>query len=230
MQRIPLQLALQNVPRPEDSPFYAPFLRFPDSIDVATVGGSRPLAVMPSPRRCCPLTRASPKPLRSAIYRPRATPFGIFDTPDGADFYRERIAYHTTSEKLSADEIHRIGLAEVERIRTEMLAIKDRVGFKGTLKEFFVFLRTDPQFYYKTPQELLEGYRDITRRIDPNLPRVFSTLPKTPYGVRPIPATSAPNTTTAYYQGPATDGSRPGYYYVQSRFGPKCARNTRWKC
>jgi len=214
MQRIPLQLALQNVARPEDSPFYAPFLRFPDSIDASTrarlaAAGRDAIAktVLPAYAR---FTRAFQERYLPAT----RDSVGIFDTPDGADFYRERIAYHTTSEKLSADEIHRIGLSEVERIRAEMLAIKDRVGFKGTLKEFFVFLRTDPQFYYKTPQELLEGYREITRRIDPNLPRVFSTLPKTPYGVRPIPATSAPNTTTAYYQGPATDGSRPGYYYV----------------
>ena len=214
MQRIPLQLALQNVSRPEDSPFYAPFLRFPDSIDAATRGRLSAAGRDAIAKTVLPAYTRFTKAFEERYLPATRDSVGIFDTPDGADFYRERIAYHTTSEKLSADEIHRIGLAEVERIRTEMLAIKDRVGFKGTLKEFFVFLRTDPQFYYKTPQELLEGYRDITRRIDPNLPRVFSTLPKTPYGVRPIPATSAPNTTTAYYQGPATDGSRPGYYYV----------------
>jgi uncharacterized protein (DUF885 family) len=95
-----------------------------------------------------------------------------------------------------------------------MLAIKDKVGFKGSLQEFFTFLRTDPQFYYKSSQELFEGYLAVSKRIDPNLVRVFGKLPRTPYGLRPIPMTSAPNTTTAYYQGPAADGTRPGFYYV----------------
>lgn len=214
MQRIPLQLALQNVARPEDSPFFAPFLRFPDSIDAATRARLAAAGRDAIEKSVLPAYARFTKAFQDRYLPATRDSVGIFDTPDGRDFYRERIAYHTTSDKLSADEIHEIGLAEVARIRAEMLAIKDRVGFKGSLREFFVFLRTDPQFYYKTPQELFEGYRDITRRIDPNLPRVFSTLPKTPYGVRPIPATSAPNTTTAYYQGPATDGSRPGYYYV----------------
>jgi len=139
---------------------------------------------------------------------------GISATPEGADFYRERIAYHTTSNALTAEEIHAIGLAEVARIRGEMLAIKDRVGFKGSLQEFFVFLRTDPQFYYATPEALFEAYQAVSKRIDPGLVKLFGKLPRTPYGVRAIPRTSAPNTTTAYYQPPAADGTRPGFYYV----------------
>ncbi|MFO0449223.1 MAG: DUF885 domain-containing protein, partial [Pseudomonadota bacterium] len=99
-------------------------------------------------------------------------------------------------------------------IRGEMTKIKDQVGFKGTLQDFFVFLRTDPQFYYKTPQELFQAYLAVSKRIDPGLVKLFGKLPRTPYGLRAIPDTSAPNTTTAYYQPPAADGSRAGYYYV----------------
>lgn len=214
MQRIPLQLALQNVTRAEESPFYAPFTRFPKSIDAATRTRLTAEGRTAIEKTVLPAYARFAKAFTERYLPATRESVGIFDTPDGHDFYRERIAYHTTSAKLSADEIHTIGLAEVERIRAEMLVIKDRVGFNGTLQEFFAFLRNDPQFYYQSPQELLEGYRAITRRIDPNLARVFGKLPRTPYGVRPIPATSAPNTTTAYYQGPATDGSRPGYYYV----------------
>ena len=214
MQRIPAQLAEQNVTKPEDSPFYAPFRRFPDSIDAATrarlnAAGLRAIetVVLPAYRRFTTAFEQRYLPAtRDSV--------GISATPEGTDFYRERIAYHTTSSALTADEIHAIGLAEVARIRSEMLAIKDRVGFKGSLQEFFVFLRTDPQFYYPTPDALFEAYQAVSKRIDPGLVKLFGKLPRTPYGVRAIPRTSAPNTTTAYYQPPAADGTRPGFYYV----------------
>jgi uncharacterized protein (DUF885 family) len=88
------------------------------------------------------------------------------------------------------------------------------VGFGGTLQEFFVHLRTDPKFYYATPDELFRAYVYASKMIEPELPRLFGKLYRTPYGLRVIPATSAPNTTTAYYNGPSIDGKRPGYYYV----------------
>jgi uncharacterized protein (DUF885 family) len=214
MERIPAQLAQQAVDSAAQSPFFAPFERFPDGISGAerarlTAAGKAAIegAVLPAYRRLqqafneayLPATRAS---------------VGIDGTPGGADYYRERIVFHTTVRDLDAERIHAIGLAEVARIRAEMLAIKEKVGFAGSLQEFFTHLRTDPRFYYADRKALLQGYIDVTRRIDPNLPRVFRTLPRTPYGVRPIPDTSAPNTTTAYYQPPANDGSRPGFYYV----------------
>ena len=214
MERIPAQLALQVVDDPRRSPFHAPFDRFPESIgpaDRERLGAAGRAAiervVVPAYRR---LQRAF---LEDYLPATRSS-IGIDGTPEGADYYRERIAFHTTVGDLDAERIHAIGLAEVARIRSEMLAIKQTVGFEGTLQEFFVHLRTDPRFYYSNSRELLEGYLEVTRRIDPNLPRVFRTLPRTPYGVRPIPDSSAPNTTTAYYQPPANDGSRPGYYYV----------------
>jgi uncharacterized protein (DUF885 family) len=87
-------------------------------------------------------------------------------------------------------------------------------GFEGSLEEFFVFLRTDKRFYYETGDELLEAYRATSKRIDPMLVKVFKTLPRMPYGVTPIPEQVAPDTTTAYYNRPAADGSRAGMYYV----------------
>jgi uncharacterized protein (DUF885 family) len=214
MERLPPQLSLQVVDSPEKSPFYGPFRRFPDTIGAADrarldAAGRAAIesSVLPAYQRL--------QTAFNARYLPatRET-VGISGTPQGADYYRERIAYHTTLSGLTADEIHAIGLSEVARIRGEMLKIKDQVGFKGTLQEFFVFLRTDPQFYYKTPQELFEAYLAVSKRIDPGLVKLFGKLPRTPYGLRAIPATSAPNTTTAYYQPPAADGSRAGFYYV----------------
>jgi uncharacterized protein (DUF885 family) len=214
MQRLTPQLALQAVDKPEDSPFFQPFRRMPDSIPAAQrepllTAGRDVIAtvVIPAYRRLQQhfLTQYLPA-TRSSV--------GISDTPGGADYYRNRIEFHTTLSGVTADEIHAIGLREVERIRGEMLKITAKVGFTGTLQEFFVHLRSDPKFYYRTPEELFAAYESVSKRIDPNLVRLFGTLPRTPYGVRAIPATAAPNTTTAYYQPPAVDGTRPGYYYV----------------
>ena len=214
MERVPPQIAAQIVSKSEDSPFFQVFKRMPASIadadrDTLRAAGAKAIGdvVIPAYKRLqtefvehyLPATRSS---------------VGISDTPEGADFYRERIAFHTTVKDLTAEQIHEIGLKEVERIKAEMLAIKEKVRFQGTLQEFFNYLRTDPKFYYKTPEELFDGYAVIAKRIDPELPRLFGRLPRTPYGVRPIPATSAPNTTTAYYQPSAADGSRAGYFYV----------------
>lgn len=214
MQRIPLQLAMQNVAKPEQSPFFEPFTRFPEEFDAATRARLSAAGRSAIERVVLPAYARFTKTFNEIYLPSTRASVGISETPQGRDFYRERIAYHTTLGSLTADEIHEIGLAEVRRIRAEMMAIKDKVGFKGSMQEFLTFLRTDPQFYYKSSQELFEGYLAVSKKIDPNLVRLFGKLPRTPYGLRPIPMTSAPNTTTAYYQGPATDGTRPGFYYV----------------
>jgi prolyl oligopeptidase len=95
-----------------------------------------------------------------------------------------------------------------------MEEVKASVGFEGDLQAFNAFLRSDPRFYYETPEALFEGYLAISKRLDPELVKLFGKLPRMPYGVRPIPDTIAPDTTTAYYSRPAANGTQAGYYYV----------------
>jgi prolyl oligopeptidase len=115
---------------------------------------------------------------------------------------------------LTPAHIHEIGQQEVKRIRAEMQKVIEQVKFTGGFDEFLHFLRTDPQFYYTDPQELLEAYRALSKRIDPALVKLFGKLPRMPYGVEPIPDQIAPDTTTAFYRQPAADGSRAGTYFV----------------
>lgn len=197
----------------QQSPFWEPFKRMPDSIppteQTRLMGEGRAAiseVVIPAYRR---LNDFFSKQL---LPRVRST-VGIWDTPDGDAFYRERAAFYTTTT-LTPQQIHDIGLKEVARIRGEMDKVIADIGFKGSFDQFVNFLRTDPQFYYKTPEELYTAYAATAKRIDPELVKLFGKLPRMPYGLRPIPALSAPNTTTAYYQEPALDGLRAGYYYV----------------
>ncbi len=124
------------------------------------------------------------------------------------------LARRFTTTELTPRQIHDIGLAEVKRIRSEMEKIKSDTGFKGSLPEFFHFLKTDPSFFYQSSADLLAGYEAITARINPALPRLFKTHPRVRYKVQAIPAKVAPDTTTAYYRQPAADGSRDGTFFV----------------
>jgi prolyl oligopeptidase len=133
--------------------------------------------------------------------------------PEGDAMYAFFVRKFTTTN-VTPREVHEKGLSEVKRIRAAMLEVMTQVGFKGSVAEFFTFLRTDKRFYYTTPEELFAAYQALAKRIDPNLVKVFRKLPRMPYGVEPIPAAIAPDTTTAYYRQPAADGSRAGTYFV----------------
>jgi uncharacterized protein (DUF885 family) len=213
MERIPAQIDKQITASADDSPYFKPFTKFPDSIPQPERERLAAAAREAIGRQVVP----SYQKFREFFvkeYLPATFPeVGAWQMPDGAEMYAFEARRYTTTA-MTPRQIHETGQAEVKRIRAEMEAIKDRVGFRGTLQEFFQHLRTDPKFYYKSPEELLEAYRAMSKRIDPHLVKVFRTIPRMPYGVEPIPMNVAPDTTTAYYQQPAADGTRPGTYYV----------------
>ena len=140
---------------------------------------------------------------------------GISTVPNGKEFYQNRVNYYTTSTKYTAEDIHKIGLKEVARIKAEMQTIIDELEFKGSFVDFLEFLRTDKQFYPKTGKELLMFARDISKRIDAELPKFFKTLPRKPYGVVPVPDELAPNYTGGRYSGSNSE-TTAGFYWVNT--------------
>ena len=142
-------------------------------------------------------------------------PVGAAALPMGREFYLDRIRRFTTL-KISPEELHQTGIRENARIRVEMEVIKKAVDFEGTLDAFLEHLRTDPKFYATTAEELMQTTALILKRADGRLPELFGHLPRIPYGLREIPAYVAPQTTAAYYWPPATDGSRGGFYYLNT--------------
>ncbi len=213
MQRVPLQLEAQIVEAPEESPFYKVFMNLPDSLSSSQQAQLQAQArdiiatiVLPAYRRLNNYFLATYLPAsRESI--------GLSDLPNGSDWYALKARQFTTTN-MTPDEIHQLGLSEVARIRGEMQLIIDELGFEGSFAEFLMFLRTDPQFYFDNPDDLYEAYLATSKRIDPELVKLFGKLPRMPYGVKPIPDSIAPDTTTAYYSRPAADGSRAGIYWV----------------
>jgi uncharacterized protein (DUF885 family) len=197
---------------PEKSPFYKPFLEASPKLQADP--GFEPLAAR---ARVAIKEQVGPafEKLTAFLEGPylKASPerIGLGRLPGGEEAYAFLIERYTTTD-LTAEEIHQIGLKEVARIRGEMEKIKDRVEFEGTLEEFFQHLRTAPEYYVDDPQILLRRYRSFCKQVDGQMPKVFKTLPRKPYGVRPIPDYIAPATTTAYYLPGA--GHLSGTYYV----------------
>jgi uncharacterized protein (DUF885 family) len=135
--------------------------------------------------------------------------------PDGRAFYEHRVRKNTTLD-LTPQQVHDIGLKEVRRIRDEMDDIIQRVDFQGGFREFVRFLRSDERFYVDTPEALMKEVALIMKKMDGQLPRLFKELPRMPYGLRQIPDYIAPKTTSAYYFLPAGDGTKAGFYYVNT--------------
>ena len=208
------QIKPQLVTNPEESGFYTPFKKMPASIPQAEKDRLQAAAKAAIQTTGVPAYQRLDKFLREVYLPGSRDSVGIKETPDGDQYYRNRMALYTTLVNQSPTNIHNTGLAEVKRIRAEMEKTLEGINFLGNLDQFLVFLRTDDRFYYKTPEELMAAYEKTARAIEPQLPKLFGKLPKTPFGIRAIPAASAPTTTTAYYQPPSLDGSRPGNFYV----------------
>ena len=213
MQRLPDQIAVQVVEFAADSPFFKPFAALPESIAPADRERLRAEATEVIEKTVLPAYRKLDRYFNETYLPAARESIGLSELPNGSAWYEFRARSYTTT-RLSPDEIHRIGLDEVKRIRGEMMDIIEEVGFDGGFREFLEHLRTDPQFYFDNPDDLYQEYLATSKRIDPELVKLFGKLPRMPYGVKPIPDAIAPDTTTAYYSRPAGDGSRAGIYWV----------------
>ncbi|MEO1552683.1 MAG: DUF885 domain-containing protein, partial [Pseudomonadota bacterium] len=141
---------------------------------------------------------------------------GLVSLENGQEAYAVAIAYHTAGAGYSPEDIHRLGQTEVARIRAEMDAVIETLAFDGTFDEFIAFLRSDPQFYADTPDQLLEKAAEMSKRLDAILPRYFKTLPRLPYGVEAVPADIAPGYTTGRYSGGDAEKGIAGTYLVNT--------------
>lgn len=212
---VPAAIQAQTPDSPEKSIHWQPFEKFPEEVPEAErerlrAEGRRVIAeaVIPAYRKL--------HAYFVGTYLPAARKeVGAWALPDGVAYYAYEIRHQTTTDR-TAKEIHEIGLSEVARIRKQMEEIIRKVKFQGTFLDFLQFLRTDPRFYYTAADDLLVGYRDICKRLDAELPRLFGTLPRLTYGVIPTPEFEAPTSTTAYYREGSREANRPGYFVANT--------------
>jgi uncharacterized protein (DUF885 family) len=215
LEGVDKSLQAHIVDDPACSVFFKPFEQFP-----ATVRGAEREQLAASARDAVagsvvPAYRSLLQFIETEYVPGSRASIAAADFPDGRPFYQERIRYFTTLD-LSPEAVHEIGQGEVHRIRAEMETVIHKTGFKGSFREFIEFLRSDPRFYVTTPEALLEKTALILKRMDGELPRLFKTLPRLPYGIREIQAFRAPGSTAAYYQPGTGDGTVAGNYYVNT--------------
>jgi uncharacterized protein (DUF885 family) len=213
MDRLPGQIDKQIVSDPTESGFYKPFKHYAADISAADQQRLTAEARKAIEEQVVPAYKKFKEFFVNEYLPACFEQVGVWQVPHGDDLYAYEIRQYTTTS-LTAEQVHEIGLKEVARIRAEMEKIREQTGFKGSREEFFNYLRTDPRFFYKSPDDLFEAYKAMAKSVDPNLVKVFRTLPREPYGVEAIPAVAAPDTTAAYYRPGAADGSRAGTYFV----------------
>ncbi|HEX7011399.1 MAG TPA: DUF885 domain-containing protein [Steroidobacteraceae bacterium] len=215
MEKVLPQLAEIVATNPEDSHFYQPLENFPSSVPESERQRLREAYREAIVKEINPAYRRLHDFIRDEYLEGARTEVGWSALPRGREWYAYFVRLYTTTD-LSPDAIHEIGLKEVARIRGEMEQVKAQVGFQGDLAAFFEHLKTDPRFYYTDEASLLEGYRELKRKIDARLPKLFGRFPKADYEVRAVEPFRAQSSAGAFYQPPSADGSRPGIFYVNT--------------
>ncbi|CAN5305537.1 DUF885 domain-containing protein [soil metagenome] len=204
----------QIVNNPRDSYYFSPFKNLPASLTTTQKDSVLKAAEAAIKNKVVPQFQRI-KRFFETEYLPKArTTVGVSEIPRGREYYQNRLDYYTTLN-LTAQEVHQIGLEEVARINAEMKKIIAEVSFQGSFEEFIQFLRTDEQFYAKSAEDLLKEARNISKKIDAQLPRYFKKLPRKPYGVAAVPDAIAPKYTTGRYISAQND-TQPGYYWVNT--------------
>ena len=197
------------------SEFYKPFLKLPTALSKAFKDSVIEVAKSSVQKNAIDQYKKIKIFFEKEYFPNTRKGLGVSTIPNGKEFYQNRINFYTTSTKYTAEDIHNIGLKEVARIKAEMQQIIKELNFKGSFADFLRFLRTDEQFYAKTPKELIMFARDVSKRIDAELPKFFKTLPRKPYGVVPVPAAIAPNYTSGRYSGSKNE-TTAGFYWVNT--------------
>jgi uncharacterized protein (DUF885 family) len=215
LRDVPGQVQALIVDDPMTSPMLTAFKEMPRTIPADERERMTREAVRAYQERIVPSLRKLHRYLADTYVPGAREEIAASALPDGEAWYAWAVRESTTTD-LTPKQIHEIGLAEVRRIRAEMDEVIRSAGFKGSFEEFLTFLRTDPRFYFEKPEDLVTAYREICKRADPELVKLFGRLPRLPYGVDVIPEYAAKSQTTAYYSQGSLAAGRPGMYSVNT--------------
>ena len=215
LRNLPLQIEMLLKKDPEESPLFAVFKNPSDKLSAKQVKSVKKRAKTALVRDVFPALLKFNRFLTETYLPNTRTEISLSSLPNGEAWYKHQLAYHIGLD-LTPEEIHQTGLSEVKRIRKEMNRVIADAGFSGTFDEFVDYINSDQQFFYKTSADLLAAYRDLCKRLDAQMPRLFMTLPRLPYGVDKVESHLEQSAAAAYYFPGSIKASRPGMFYANT--------------
>jgi len=215
MEKVLPQLASQNVDNAEDSSFYLPIRNMPEDFSDEDRERLTTAYVAAINNKIIPAYQQLSNFIGDEYLSAARESVGLSDLPNGEAWYAHMVRLRTTTD-LTPDEIHQIGVNEVARIHDEMRGVMEEVGFEGDLEDFFDFLNSDDQFYFDEPEQLIQGYRDMSAHIESLAPKLFSVFPKAAFEVRRVETFREKSASGGSYSSGTPDGSRPGIFYANA--------------